>query len=754
MIIVPATAAKRASAPLSLQPNATRGWLSFPAIRTHRRRIQEMCCRTRSNAYTGCGNPGPAHTAQTPAGCLKTCQRIFLLGVSSRQTNGTGKMIKSLLHSFKAPSMKGWTALLTCLWCALVLLTLLFPSMLLALDPPGRQSLHLQPGDVLPTGNEWIALPEIRASDGALMSFNVLSMRDRGLLQAIGANGAPVLQPYFEADGNRISFQNPQWDLVADWIPTAHLTSQGLDMTLTWCAPPGARGAFLRMTLTNHRAKAIPITLGLRASWGALERVTYVPVRLRGELTAGPAPWVDSAEVFSYITNDTRFSWSLVHPDSKAQLLIPPVTVAPEVDAQHVVLLSPGKSTEALFVLGVGIEEFSADHSAKALADILDRSGADAEIAKAADWCKRHTRTTGRPDLDLLMNRNFLFTALYAWGRTIDTEQFVGVTSRSPRYYVSAAYWDRDAMLWSFPALLDIDTGLAREALNYALTTQLRNTGIHSRFIDGIVLEDGFELDEAVAPIIALSSYVDRTHDDVFLQAHRDALAYLRDQLATRYDPSTGLYSSLQDAQDEYQKLPFITYDNVLVWKSLLDMGSLYQRLGDAATAAQMTQRAANLRKAILAHTIFTGAPGADGSIFAMATDGTNAVFTDVPPGSLMKLPALGFVPESDPVFQRTYRWLHSSSYKYSYAGDPYGLPGSYRLPFTTSWSVADHLRLIKGRDEAWKILLASKWDGGIITEGVNPDTAVLDTAGRAFATAAGYVAHAICETSCKNTAP
>ena len=66
------------------------------------------------------------------------------------------------------------------------------------------------------------------------------------------------------------------------------------------------------------------------------------------------------------------------------------------------------------------------------------------------------TRTTGQPDLDALMNRNFLFTALYAWGRTIDTEQFVGVTSRSPRYYVSAAYWDRDAMLWS-PGLLDVD---------------------------------------------------------------------------------------------------------------------------------------------------------------------------------------------------------------------------------------------------------------------------------------------------------
>ncbi|HUB52616.1 MAG TPA: hypothetical protein VL986_10730, partial [Terracidiphilus sp.] len=31
-----------------------------------------------------------------------------------------------------------------------------------------RTPLHLLPTDVLPTGNEWISLPDIRAVDGAL----------------------------------------------------------------------------------------------------------------------------------------------------------------------------------------------------------------------------------------------------------------------------------------------------------------------------------------------------------------------------------------------------------------------------------------------------------------------------------------------------------------------------------------------------------------------------------------------------------
>ncbi len=612
-----------------------------------------------------------------------------------------------------------------------------------------RTPISLSPDDVLPTGNQWISLPDIRASDGALNTFNVLSMHHRGLLQVSGEHGGPVLQPYFTANGKPLDFRNPLWELIAYWIPTAHLTIAGLDASLTWCAPPDSRAAFLRMTLTNHRTEPIEVSLGLKASFGSIDRVTYVPVELRGERTVAVAPWVDPAEVFSYITTDTDFAWTLLHPGSKASINMPPTTATPAVDASQNKTLAPGESVESVFVLAAGIEEFSAAHNARALREQIDRNGAEAMIQQTAAWLSKRTRTTGQPDLDLLMNRNFLFTELYAWGRTIDTEQLVGVTSRSPRYYVSAAYWDRDAMLWSFPALLDVDPPMARDALEYALTTQLRNTGIHSRFIDGVVLEDGFQLDEAAAPILAFASYVKRTNDNAFLAEHQSALTLLNDRLHGRFDSATGLYSSLQDSQDEFQKLPFITYDNALVWRALTDLADLYKRLNNPSASQEMTKRAAALHDAILAHCVSPSAPNAAGPIFASATDGKNYIFTEIPPGSLFKLPLLGFIPESDPTFARTYQWLHSKNYQYSYADQPYGLPGSYRVPFTTAWSIADNLLLTAGRDQSLKILRASNWDGGIITEGVDPATARMDQAGRAFATAAGYVAHAICQLSC-----
>ena len=62
-------------------------------------------------------------------------------------------------------------------------------------------NLALTAGDVIPTGNDWIALPAIRASDGALQNFNVISMRYRGLLEIAGVADRPLMTPSIEIAG-------------------------------------------------------------------------------------------------------------------------------------------------------------------------------------------------------------------------------------------------------------------------------------------------------------------------------------------------------------------------------------------------------------------------------------------------------------------------------------------------------------------------------------------------------------------------
>jgi hypothetical protein len=108
--------------------------------------------------------------------------------------------------------------------------------------------LSLAPGDVIATGKEWIALPTIRASDGALVNFSVLSMRDRGLLQVAGDRDTPVLEPYFRVDGNRLPFQNPSWELIEYSIPPQPL------WTMTG-APSPRRRNMCHTRFARHFAK-------------------------------------------------------------------------------------------------------------------------------------------------------------------------------------------------------------------------------------------------------------------------------------------------------------------------------------------------------------------------------------------------------------------------------------------------------------------------------------------------------------------
>ena len=619
----------------------------------------------------------------------------------------------------------------------------------------GAQPLTIAPGAVIATGNDWLALPEIRVSDGAIVSFNALSMHDRGLLQVQGTPTVrpaaapvdelvPAVAPSLAVDGRRTRLRIADWQLIDDWIPVATARAGGIRLQITYATPPHTRTALLRMVLTNDDAVPHQVRYGLLANWGGLARVAYVPAMIRGETLQAPAAWTPNTEVFSFLEYETTFAWALGYPDCTKT-----ARQGRTFRAFCSAKLGPHESRQANFILAIGLDEFSAAYAEHVLAAQLGFWGDATVIGRERAWIEPRLRTTGNAALDELMNRNLLFSSFFAWGKTLDTEQFVGVTSRSPRYYVSAAYWDRDAMLWSFPALLATDPRRARDALDVAYGIQVRDAGTHSRFIDGVTLEPGFELDESVAPIVALAEYWRGTHDNSYLADKKSGLQRLLARLAAHRGPQ-GLYWTEQDSQDENRTQIYETYDNALVWRALRDAADMYRALGDSGRAAQLLQEAAAVHAAVMQWLVASGAPGASGPIFAFGWHGRHYTFDDVPPGSIMKLPILGFIPESDPVFRRTYEWLHSKNFKYSSAGKPYGLPGSYRLPETSCWSIADHLRLEEGRATALKILLASPWDGGIVSEQVDPATAKSIPGGGAFATAAGYVGAAICEQYCK----
>jgi hypothetical protein len=304
----------------------------------------------------------------------------------------------------------------------------------------------------------------------------------------------------------------------------------------------------------------------------------------------------------------------------------------------------------------------------------------------------------GEGELAEIAFRNLLFCHRFAAGRAIDTGQWCLVTSRSPRYYVAAAHWSRDSLLWALPGIRAIDPERARLWVEVALRRYGRHPGEHALYLDGEVLYPGFELDQAAALALAARSAGLAGPD---LREHRD--------------PRTGLYRTFLLPSDDPAQMPFVTYDNVLVWAAT----------GDAALA-----------ESIRRHCIV---PGPFGPQLAWAVDGAGGhLLYDEPPGSLELLAHYGFCRPDDPVYRNTVAWIHSEHNPDHIPDSPFGDVGCPHAPYPWVLSIANGLLAGRGLPVAWP-----EMDGGLACESVDPATGRAKT-GPGFATAAGFLGYAL----------
>lgn len=359
------------------------------------------------------------------------------------------------------------------------------------------------------TGNEYLSLPTLREQDGAIEGITFLYMGLKGLLELRGEEA--LIKPTLCVNGARETLA-PVWERAHCWVPTLRAQAAGIAFACTYLTPVGERAFGLRLTARNEGATAADVRIGVEGRWDR----TLHEINETTELPLGRcvkhSRWSDLF-VWSQNPGVPLFAFAPVVGDRQ------PFS---EFDQQAVgvwdgfayslyrdAMLAPGQAVTLDLFFGVGYEEVAAVTSAKELL----RQGFDALYARTADWLAARERQLADPALQTLLNTNLFFAFFYASGRCVDTEELCLMTSRSPRYYVSAAYWDRDSLLWAFPAILTADAAYAREILLYVFTRQARNIGTHSRYIDGTVLEPGFELDELCAPVIALARYGKATGD-------------------------------------------------------------------------------------------------------------------------------------------------------------------------------------------------------------------------------------------------
>jgi len=583
------------------------------------------------------------------------------------------------------------------------------------------------------TGNEYVSLPTIRESDGAIEGITFLYMQVKGMLELRGKDG--LIRPYVAVEGQRIS-QQREWIREHCWIPSMRFSTPDVTCTCTYLAPIGERGFGIRIIAANTSAHLARVRVGMDGDWDStLHRVNEsLPIEAGREVhTSGwnhMFVWIQKPGLplfaFAPITSDNQpFS----EIDQGANWSYSGFTF----DIHKSAALMPGESINLDVFFGIGYEEVAAATSAKELL----RQGYNRLYERTCNWLEARMKHLPDNNLETLLNTNLFFAFFYASGRTIDTEELCMMTSRSPRYYVSAAYWDRDSLLWAFPAILSADHEYARELLLNVFHRQGRNFGIHSRYIDGTVLEPGFELDELCAPVIALARYVGATGDEDFIRLPevKDRLEEILKKLEEHRHPDAALYDTFLQPTDDLRRYPYLAYDNVLVWKA-------FTVLVDLLHSPSLLEQARRVREAVYANFIVEEKGK---KVFAWSVDleGRWDIY-DEPPGSLQLLPFYGFCSMDDEVWQATAALIRSPTYELSFSGHPIAEIGCLHAPHPWVLSICNSL-FSGHRKEALTHLKRSNMDNGVACESVHEDTGECVT-GFAFATCAGFLAFALLE--------
>lgn len=614
------------------------------------------------------------------------------------------------------------------------------------------------------TGNLWFALPRIAAPPHGLNRCAFLMMAHRGLVELTSGDEHPLLSADITIDGRSAFAQATSRDVV-DWIPTFEAAAPDLRARLTWLAPHDERGWLCRLELANRGSAPLTAEMSFTLRWGQTLITTYASEPLQGRLRLDPDGWGGGISL-GWVTNRTEFALGVGCGDNRLmELNLHPVASPAglwrqeplagrartfEVGAQAVLTcrkpctLAPGESTTFELFLSIAPDAKAASLDARYLREmgferLLAATGTRLERLNAPLPEKLAAHDTLGP----LTRRNRLFAYFYALGRTLDTEEICPVTSRSCDYYVSAAYWDRDTLLWCFPTILDMDRHMAADVLRAAFGRQGRNIGIHSRFIDGAMYEPGFELDELCAPLIALDRYLQATGDWGFLdEIPYDACRQRIERiLASRRHPDVALYSTDYLPTDDLAQLPYCIYDNVLVWRVARILSDIAAARGEHAPAGRWRAVHRAVEDAIWTH----GVVAVDGvRMFAWSVDlnGRHRLY-DEPPGSLSLLAWYGFVSDAHPVFRATCAWIYSSRNEHYFPqADEIGCAHE---PHPWVLAIANSLLLPARRASALALLQRAAMDQGLACEAIDENTGEA-VSGFHFATCAGFLVNALTE--------
>jgi|DewCreStandDraft_4_1066084.scaffolds.fasta_scaffold00712_61 hypothetical protein len=560
------------------------------------------------------------------------------------------------------------------------------------------------------SGNEYISLINIEED----LTINGLTFLSFNLNGNLFVDCKIYLKIYCE--NRKIDLKNSDFTLINYWIPELNITKNNIKITLL--TPKRQRGFIFNIKGKNIRAELCfeykNLFLNINTSY-----------KLNPFYEINHNNYFNQI-IFRFLQGSNLFCLAFdTGKNGKYKI------------EKNRIILSSEINNEINFNIGIGTEDMAAISSCIH----FQRFGFKKFYNELNEWLASKITQYKNNNINKIYNINLFFNYFFTNGKTIDTDELVCVTSRSPEYYVSGAYWDRDCLLWSFPAILMIDKDRAAEMLNYVFKIQGKNFGIHSRQINGNILECGFELDELCAPFIALETYIKETGDINLLKKDymQEILSKIKIKFFNFKHKKYMLFKTELRPSDDMSLYFYNTYDNVLVWKSFLALEYIYKLSGNKKESKDWKKSAGLLKKDLKKLCI-----NKKNNIISYEFDCRgNYLFYEEPPGSLRLLDFYGFIDNDIRVCYENYlKWSYSKQNKYFYNKN-IKESGCEHAKFPWTLSAANSLLTDRYKKSGIDFFKQVKMDNFYACESVDSDTGIVKT-GKSFATAAGFIAFAI----------
>jgi len=607
--------------------------------------------------------------------------------------------------------------------------------------------------EIIVTGNEFLALPCL-SENGRIENLNLLSEEARGLLEFQPEKGKSFLVPFCRLEDEVLEPQKWTWKQLDYWIPVVEIICAGGKMDITYLFPPEERGGVIVITYKNEGLFAQNISLGLEGSWRGCTHSIYRARNIEGQRQILRDDWTQTMNLEFYsglprgalaLKGGRERDQVQVGKGEKKRNLGPGKKIGVkqgklEFSLEREFQVEAGEKVTWPVYIAAGIEP----DAAATTCIHLQRKGWPGMLAESRKWLQARAIDCQPSDLARKVNYNLFFNFFFSSGRSIEKGKLHLLTSRSPRYYVSGAYWPRDALLWSLPGIMELDKERARDLLQTAISRHWSAGGTHSQYITGGELYPGFEVDQLCSYFIALERFWNWPGGKKMVakmplnQMARDFFRWL---YAWKHQDKF-LFATFLDPSDDPPSYPYVTYNQVLIWRVL----GFFIQLAEKELLGLPLSWLKRLREGIAFEVKEQAVVelGDGRQVLAGTFDGQgNYELYENPPGPLALLPYWGFISREDPLYRNTMGWAHSSENPYFLEEGKYsGLASAHA---DGAWVLEVIGQLLAGyktqQNLSW--LKNAPMDGQLACETVDPGTGKACT-GLAFATCAGFLGYAL----------